>query len=223
MIDGVYAHFANIEDTNDFSHAKKQIETYKNILKIFSEYGYSKIHTHISATSGIFEYEKEHGYNSIVRLGIGMYGMWPSVDIQKKWKNKINLKPILRWVTHIAQIKDLPKDHSIGYGLTYITKKPMTVAVIPQGYSDGFPRLLSNKGEVLICGKRAPVLGRVAMNMMVVDVSSIKEALPESEVVILGTQKNDQIAAEELAFKIGTINYEATTCISALLPKVIVK
>ena len=221
-IEGVYSHFANIEDTIDFSHARKQIDTYTKACAILRVYGYKNIQTHISATSGVLAYEKGNGFNHIVRVGLGLYGLWPSEALQKKYHGKITLRPVMRWVTHIAQVKTLPKGHSIGYGLTYITKKPTTIAVIPQGYSNGFSRTLSNKGDVLIDGIRAPILGRVAMNMFVVDVSKIKDVQPEDEVVLLGTQGDSCISAEERAGT-HTINYEITTGISPLLPRIVRK
>jgi alanine racemase len=221
IVDGVYSHFANIEDTADFSHARNQIDEYQKVVKIFEKHGFKNLKTHISATSGVLAYEKNNGFNNIVRIGIGTYGMWPSVEIQNKWKNKITLKPIVRWITHVAQVKILPEGHSIGYGLTYITKRPTTIAVIPQGYADGLTRELSNNGEVLIHGKCAPILGRVAMNMFVADISHIKNVMPEDEVVILGRQGQNVITAEELAKRINTINYEVTTHINPLLPRII--
>lgn len=221
IVDGVYSHFANIEDTVDFSHAQKQIDIYKKAVELFEKHGCKNIKTHISATSGALAYEKDNGFNNLVRIGIGLYGMWPSSHLEDKLKNKITLKPIIRWITHIAQVKTLPANHSIGYGLTYITKKPMTIAVIPQGYADGLTRQLSNNGEVLIHGKRAPILGRVAMNMFVVDISDIEDVLPEDEVVIIGKQNQGEITAEEIAIKMKTINYEVTTHISSLLPRII--
>lgn len=220
-IEGVYSHFANIEDTSDFSHAQKQINTFKSVVETFKKFGYKNIQTHISATSGVLAYEKWNGCNPIVRIGIGLYGIWPSEELKNSWNKKIELKPVMKWVTHVAQVKTLPKDHSIGYGLTYITKKETTIAVIPQGYSNGFHRLLSGKGEVLINGSVAPVLGRVAMNMFVVDVSHIKGVKAGDEVVLLGKQKGKAIIAERLAELSNTINYEATTSISPLLPRII--
>jgi alanine racemase len=157
--------------------------------------------------------------------------MWPSEHLQFLNKKKIILKPVLKWITHIAQIKILPANHPVGYGLTYITKKTTKIAVIPQGYADGLPRSLSNNGEVLIKGKKAKILGRVAMNMTVVDISNIKDAMPDDEVVILGKQAcqpsqgsrrgKGEITAEQIAKESNTINYETTTRISALLPRVI--
>lgn len=221
-VDGIYSHFANIEDTSNFAFAQKQIDAYENSLSIFKKYGFTKIKTHISATSGIMVYEKDKGRNNIVRAGIGIYGMWPSDYLEKKLKNKITLKPVLTWKTHVAQVKILPAGHSVGYGLTYFTPKETKIAVIPQGYFDGVDRGLSNKGEVLIKGKKCRILGRIAMNMFVVNVSHIKDVKEEDDVLILGTQNNERITPEELANKIDTINYEITTRISAFLPKVII-
>jgi len=221
-LSGLYAHFANIEDTKDFSHAKKQINSYEKALKIAEDFGFKNLDTHISATSGLLVYEKNEGINSIVRLGMGVYGLWPSEEIQKIYKGKVTLKPVLSWKTHVAQVKTLPKGESIGYGLTYKTPKEMQVALIPQGYADGLDRRMSNNGEVLIKGTRCKILGRVMMNMFVVDVSHIKNVVEGDEVVILGRQGKEEITAEEIAQNIGTINYEITTHISSLLPKIIV-
>jgi alanine racemase len=221
-VDGIYSHFANIEDTANFAYAQKQIDSYRNTLDIFKKYGFTKIKTHISATSGIMVYEKNlKKNNNIVRAGIGIYGMWPSEYLEKKLKNKITLKPVLTWKTHIAQIKILPAGHSVGYGLTYFTPKETKIAVIPQGYADGVDRKLSNKGEVLIKSKRCRILGRVAMNMFVVNISNLEKVETNEEVVILGKQGKEEITTEELADKIDTINYEITTRISGFLPRII--
>lgn len=230
-IDGVYAHFANIEDTRptasgnaiDLSYANKQISVYEEVINLFKKYlpAGRQVKTHISATSGVLAYEKWKGIHNIVRVGVGLYGMWPSIALQKLWQKKIALLPVMRLVTHIAQVKTIPAGESIGYGLSYMTRRNTMIAIIPQGYSNGISRLSSSNGEVLIKGKRAPILGRVAMNMFVVDVSHIKGAKPEDEVVILGTQKGDTISAEDIAKQTQTINYEVTTRMSALLPRIV--
>ncbi|MES2930958.1 MAG: alanine racemase [Patescibacteria group bacterium] len=222
-IDGIYAHFANIEDSADLSHAEKQIKAFKDAIQLFKEpAGKQGIKTHISATSGVLAYEKWKGIHPIVRIGIGLYGMWPSGALEKMWQKKISLKPALRYVTRVASLKELPAGESIGYGLSYVTTKKTDIVVIPQGYSNGIPRSASNKGSVLIRGKRAPILGRIAMNMFVVDVTDIKGAKAEDEAVIIGSQKGQSISAEEWAEKTQTINYEVTTRLSALLPRIIV-
>ncbi|MCE9585209.1 alanine racemase [Candidatus Nomurabacteria bacterium] len=214
---GIYSHFANIEDSKDLSHAKKQISIFNISVNLAKEYGFNNLQNHISATSGILVHEMKVN-NPLVRIGIGAYGLWPAEHLKEY--SKINLKPILTWKTKVAQIKILPKGYTIGYGLTYKTKKETKVAIIPQGYGDGLDRRLSNKGEFLINDKRCKILGRVMMNMCVVDISHLPKIKVEDEVVILGRQGKEYITAEEIANKMGTINYEITTHISALLPRV---
>ena len=223
-ITGMYSHFANIEDTHHFTHAQKQIDSNLRMQKIAQDAGLTNLHTHISATSGLLTYEKSAGVNTIVRIGIGMYGLWPSEHLQAEYhKKKLDLLPVLSWKTHVAQVKILPAGSTIGYGLTYITTKRTRVALIPQGYADGFPRALSNKGSVLIGGKICQVLGRVSMNMFVVDATKLSKVSEGDEVVIIGSQGKIEASAEDLAELSGTINYEVTTRISALLPRCIVK
>lgn len=218
---GVYAHFANIEDTTNSTHAKKQIREYEKVLKIIEKFGFNNLQRHISATSGLLVYEKGSGQNNIVRLGIGAYGLWPSKHIKFLYKNKLELKPVLSWKTKVAQIKTLPAGHTVGYGLTHMTYNPTKIALIPAGYADGFDRRFSNKGEVLIKGTKCKIIGRVSMNMCTVDVTHLKDVKIEDEVVILGRQVDQKIDAEELAECIGTINYEITTRISSLLPRIL--
>ena len=222
-ISGMYSHFANIEDTHHFTHAQKQIDANLRMQKIAHDAGCENLHTHISATSGLLTYEKSKGINTIVRIGIGMYGLWPSEHLQFEYHKKhLDLLPVLSWKTHVAQVKVLPAGSTIGYGLTYITTKKMRVALIPQGYADGYPRSLSNKGAVLIGGKICQVLGRVSMNMFVVDVFKVPGAAEGDEVVIIGSQGKNTLSVEVVADLSDTINYEATTRISALLPRKII-
>ncbi|MCX6757562.1 MAG: alanine racemase [Candidatus Nomurabacteria bacterium] len=222
---GIYAHFANIEDTTDFSHANKQIATHRMAVNLAKEYGFKNLQTHISATSGVMAYEIKENAHPLVRIGIGLYGLWPSEELKNTFKKihpKFNLLPVLSWKTKIAQVKTLSKGSTVGYGLTYKTKKETKVAVIPQGYADGLDRRLSNKGEVLIGGTRCKILGRVMMNMFVVDVNHLKDLCAEDKVVIIGKQNKLEITAEDLAEKIGTINYEVVAHLSALLPRVVI-
>jgi alanine racemase len=222
-VTGMYAHFANIEDTNNFTHAERQIQAYARMREAAEKTGYTNLMTHISATSGLLTHEYTNGSNPLVRIGIGMYGLWPSDHLAYSFKKKLTLKPVLSWKTHIAQIKKLPAGRTIGYGLTYMTKKATTIALIPQGYADGYPRSLSNKGEVLIAGKRCPVLGRVSMNMFVVDASRVPHVEEGDEVILLGVSGKQSITAEQLGELSGTINYEVVTRINPLLPRVVVK
>jgi len=214
----IHAHFANIEDTQDPGHSQKQIRIFNRAVRIFKESGWPDIKPHISSTAGILVHEKNYAANPLVRLGIGLYGMYPSEYLKKQFHLKgLKLEPVMRWVTHVAQVKILPLDFPVGYGLTYVTRKKTKVAVIPQGYSDGYDRGLSNCGEVLIGGKRCPVLGRVAMNMFVVDVTHVAGVKAGDEVILLG----ETITAESIAEKLGTINYEVTARISPILPRIV--
>lgn len=212
---GVYAHFANIEDTTDLVHADAQSELLREVESMMLERGFN-FEGHISATSGLMTMESRQS-RALVRLGIGVYGMYPSAPLSRV-QSFLALEPALTWVSHLAQVKTLPAKHPIGYGLSYITSKPTRIGIVPQGYSDGYDRGLSNTGEVLVNGKRCPVLGRVAMNMFAIDLSAAPEAKTEDEVVLLGRQGQEQITAEEIAALLGTINYEVTSRISPLLP-----
>ena len=208
---GIYAHFA-----------KKQINIFYQAVNLAKKFGFNKLITHISATSGLLVYEKNKGINSLVRLGIGVYGMWPSEHIKFLYKNRMTLKPVLTWKTKVAQIKNISAGSTVGYGLTYMAYDQIKIAVIPQGYADGLDRGLSNKGEVLIAGAKCKILGRVAMNMCVVDVTHLPNLKIEDEVVILGKQGSEEIIVEEMAKKLDTINYEITTRINPLLSRVVI-
>ena len=220
-VDGIYGHFANIEDVSDISHATKQLTAFNEAVALFRAAGYTKLDVHMSATSGAMRlgFRADH---MIIRTGIGLYGLWPSKDLQKEGEARgIFLKPVLRWISRVAQVKTVPEGYSIGYGLTYIAPKKMKIAIIPQGYSDGFARDLSNAGSVLIRGSRCAVIGRVSMNMFAVDVDHLAEVEQEDEVVLLGQQGGECISAEEIA-EGRTINYEVTTRITPLLLRVVV-
>ncbi|HEX2061940.1 MAG TPA: alanine racemase C-terminal domain-containing protein, partial [Thermoanaerobaculia bacterium] len=126
------------------------------------------------------------------------------------------LSPVMRWRTEIARLKELPPGHAIGYGTTFFTKRPSRIATLPVGYADGYRRGLSNRGEVLVRGRRAPVVGRVSMDLTTIDVTDIEDAEVGDEVVLLG----DAIRVEELAAKLDTISYEVFCGVSARVPRV---
>lgn len=213
-----YSHFANIEDTTDQTHAWAQIEAFESAFALIKA-RYPGVARHMSATSGLMTIEPiRRGYD-LVRLGIGLYGMYPSAPLERTHAY-LDLQPVMRWVSHLAQVKELPAKYPIGYGLTYVTPRSMRIAIVPQGYSDGYDRGLSNTGDVLVRGVRCPVVGRVAMNMMAIDVSRAEGAQAGDEVVLLGDQGADRISAEEIASKIGTINYEVTTRVATCIPRV---
>ncbi len=141
---------------------------------------------------------------NMVRPGISIYGLYPSTEVKKT----INLMPAQEFKTKISFLKELPSGESISYGRTYITKKRMVVASLPVGYADGYNRLLSNQGEVLVRGKRVPIIGRVCMDQCIIDVTNLPQVEIGDEVVLWGRQGDEEITVEEIAEKIGTINYE---------------
>lgn len=210
-----YGHFANIEDTTDLNHAQAQIEAFDGAFEALKRI-WPNIGRHMSATSGMMTVEAG---NTLVRLGVGAYGMYPSVPLARRHE-ELGLRPVMRWVSHLAQVKRLPARHPVGYGLTYVTSREMPIGIVPQGYSDGFDRGLSSVGEVLVRGRRCAVLGRVAMNMFAIDLSDVPNAEAEDEVVLLGAQGDERVTAEEIASKLGTINYEITTRLSPFLSRV---
>jgi alanine racemase len=155
-------------------------------------------------------------YFNMVRPGLMLYGVYPSPEMAAR----ISLKPVLSWKTRILQLKKVPSHTSISYGQTFITKRDSLIATLPIGYADGYPRLLSNRGQALVGGKRAPVAGRVCMDLTMLDVTDIGKIHQGDEVVLLGTQENETISADEMAAWADTISYEILTSIGARIPRI---
>jgi len=218
-IEGVYTHFANIEDTLDPAFARAQVDRFLNALAILKRLGINPPQVHASATAGALLYpDMEFG---MVRVGIGAYGIWPSRETQiaaRERGRQLSLAPILTWKTRVAQVKNIQTGDYVGYGLTYQARRPMQVVVLPIGYYDGYDRELSNSGRALIHGQHVPVIGRVAMNMTMLDVTDTGAEIDE-EVVLLGRQGNAEIRVEELAERIGTIPYEVVSRINPLIER----
>ena len=218
-IEGVYTHFANIEDTLDPSFAQSQLQRFKEALAILERGGIRPAHVHASATAGSLLYPEMDF--TLVRLGIGIYGVWPSRETQLAARERgraLTLQPVLQWKTRVVQVKEVKAGDYVGYGLTYRASRPMKLVVLPIGYYDGYDRKLSNSGRALIHGQPAPVIGRVAMNMTMLDVTDIGAEV-DDEVVLIGRQENSEIRVEELAEKIGTIPYEVLARINPLIPR----
>ncbi len=157
----------------------------------------------------------------MVRIGIGMYGLWPSKKIKDNYQYKINLFPVLSWKTIVGQIKKIPKGSRIGYDLTEKLKRDSRIAVLPIGYWHGFSRSLSSKGLVLIKGEKSKVLGRVSMDMISVDITDISRVKVKDEVVIIGSQKKETITADDIAKLTNTTSYEIITTINSRIKKIV--
>jgi alanine racemase len=167
----------------------------------------------------------EPGFN-LARVGIGLYGLWPSKETYLSClldrKEPLSLEPVLSWKAGIAQIKKVPAGADIGYGCTYRTTRPTRLAVVPVGYYDGYDRGLSNAAHVLVRGRRAPVRGRVAMDFFMADVTDVPGAGLEDQVTLLGADGRERITAEDLAALAGTISYEILARINPLVPRIVV-
>ena len=223
-LEGVYTHYANIEDTIDPSFARKQLAEFKNALSVIKKEGFNPPMVHTAASAGTLLYPETHF--SMVRVGFGIYGWWMSLETRVSLlaqKKNLVLKPVLTWKSVVAQIKYLNVGDSVSYGQTWFASRKTKIAVIPVGYSDGYDRRLSNIGRVIVNGRYAIVVGRVAMNMIMADVTDVKNVKLEDEVALLGNMDGLKISADEIAKKIGTINYEVVSRINPLLPRQIVE
>lgn len=219
---GITTHFANIEDTTEHSYALHQTSVFEQFKNRFRHQGYESLLCHTACTAATILFPET--YYDLVRVGIGIYGLWPSketyLSARMKFAHTLNLIPALTWKTRIAQVKTIPSGSYIGYGCTYRTTRRTKLAVLPIGYYEGYDRHFSNAAYVLIHGKRAQVRGRICMNISLVDVTDIPKVQIEDEVVLLGKQGDEEIKAEYLAALAGTINYEIVSRINPLIPRV---
>ncbi len=220
---GAAMHFANIEDTTNHEFAQSQLDNFNRMVKTMTKLGIKPQVRHTASSAALILFEKTRF--ELVRPGIATYGHWPSKETYLSYRleggtNSI-FDPVLTWKTRVTQIKELPTDSYIGYGCTYRTTSPTKLAVLPVGYADGYSRGLSNVAHVLIRGKRAPVRGRVCMNLIMVDITDIPGVKLEEPVTLLGRQKGETVSAEQLASWSGTINYEILARLSPGLPRLI--
>lgn len=207
-IEGIYTHFASA-DTNE-EYTKKQIRQFESVLDSLKKEQIGIPYVHAAASSGILNFPES--YYNLVRPGIIVYGYLPDESLT----GKINLKPSTKLKSTVAFLKTVPKGTKISYSGTYETTKETKIATIPMGYADGYRRLLSNKADVLIRGKRAPIIGTVCMDNFMVDVSHIPDVRIGDEVTLWD---NEEITIEELARKCGTISYELLSTISRRVPR----
>jgi alanine racemase len=180
------------------------------------------VHAACSAAALLF---READFD-MVRVGISLYGHWPSKETHLSWllehgRDGVKLEPALAWRARVGQVKEVEAGAPIGYGLTYRPTRTSRIAVLPVGYAEGYPRALSSRGRVLIAGRAAPVVGRVCMNIFMVDVSDIPGVRDGDVATLIGADGDERITAEELAENAGTINYEILARLSPSLPRVL--
>ena len=207
-VEGVYSHFASA-DSADKTYAREQLVQFQSLAEALTLRLEKKPFFHIANSAAIMELPESH--IDIVRPGIIMYGLYPSKEVDR---SIISLRPVLSLKSEIIHIKKVAPGFCVSYGSTFVTSKETVIATVPAGYADGYNRLLSSKGEMLVRGMRAPVLGRVCMDLTMIDVTHIPGVSLHDEVVIIGTQGEESITAEEIADMTDTIGYEVLTSIS---------
>ena len=214
--EGIFSHFATADDVNE-SFASAQREEFERFCAMLSARGVNIPIKHMNNSAGILRFREQYG---MVRAGILAYGLFPSENMKKEFCADFPLRPAMELITHIAHIKELPAGKTVSYGATYKTERPTLVATLPVGYADGYPRALSGVGEVIIHGVRCPIIGRVCMDQMMVDISAVPQAKIEDEVTLVGRNGGEFISAEEVAALAGTINYELVCGVSKRVPRV---
>ena len=211
-LEGVYTHFANADST-DKTYAAKQLEIFLDFLNELRRAGMNPPLCHSANSAAIIDMPETH--LNMVRAGIAIYGLYPSDDVNK---HRIALKPAMTLKAKVIHLKKVPPGFKVSYGSIYQTTKSTTIASIPVGYADGFNRLLSSRGHMLVRGRRAPIVGRVCMDQTMLDVGHIPDVNLEDEVVIFGRQGDESITVDEIAASLNTINYEIVSALTARVP-----
>ena len=216
-VKGLMSHFPRADEA-DKSYSLAQIERFNALRAATAGYGIEVFH--LANSAAVFDLPDARF--DAVRPGIAMYGLAPSSDIANPRVH--SLEPVLEWKTRVTFLKDVPAGTGLSYGHDFHTREPSLIATVPLGYADGFSRNLSNGSELLVGGRRCPQVGRVTMDMSLVDVSALRGRVAVGdEAVILGRQGNEEITADELAKKLSTINYEVVTRIGPRVPRILVR
>jgi len=213
-LEGVYSHFANA-DRADKSHAMFQLEKFMGIReKIISSFSGTPLF-HIANSAAVMELPESH--LDMVRPGIMLYGLYPSPEMDL---GKTLLKPVMSLKTRISQVKKTGPGFAVSYGSTYVTDKETIIGTVPARYADGYSRLLSSNGEMLVLGRRAPIIGRVCMDLTMIDLSGLPQACEGDEAVLFGEQAGEFISADEIGERTGTISYEVVSRVTSRVARV---
>ena len=213
VMEGLYTHFSKA-DEGDKSYTMKQVEAYTWMKEELAGRGITFSYYHCCNSAGIIDL-KGAGQN-LARAGISTYGMYPSEEVHKE---NVDLKPALELISHVAFVKWVDEGKMISYGGTYVTKRRTKIATIPVGYGDGYPRSLSNKGYMLIHGKKAPIIGRVCMDQCMVDVTEIEDVKFGDEVVLVGRDGDEYLSVETLSRLSDRFNYEFVCLMGKRIPR----
>ena len=212
--EGLYTHFAAAKNPAFPGETRAQLNIFLKVVEQVKQSGFSPI-CHAAATSGTIVFPEAH--LDLVRIGIGAYGLYPSREVQAGYAEKLNLQPVLTWKSIVSEVKNIPAGEGIGYDFTEKLEKNGQVAIIPIGYWHGYSRSLSSIGNVLINQQKAKVLGRVSMDMLIVDVSKIEKIKTGAEVTLIG---ENGASADDLALLSSTVNYEIVTRLNPLIKRI---
>ena len=217
QLEGIFTHFA-AADSADKAYANYQLELFLHFVKNLQKAGLNPALKHAANSGALIDMPRSH--LDLVRPGISIYGLYPSDEVDCP---KVSLMPAMTLKTQIIQLKKVPAGFNVSYGMTYTTPHPTTIATIPLGYADGLNRRLSSRGQMLVGGQRVPIIGRVCMDLTLLDVGAIEPVRMGDEVVVFGRQGNEILTVDEMAASLDTINYEIVTGISARVPRVYLK
>ncbi len=213
-VEGLFTHLS-CADMTDKTHSRGQFAQYAAMLDMLQERGVSIPVRHICNSAAVMEFDDDR--YDMVRAGIVQYGIYPSEEVDK---TRMDLIPALAWKSHVIHVKEVGPGKGVSYGATYVTDQPVTkIATVSAGYADGYPRALSNQGRVLIHGHSAPILGRVCMDQMMVDVTDIPDVQVEDVVTLIGRDGEECIPVEEVADPAGRFNYEMLCTVSSRVPR----
>ena len=212
-VKGIFTHFAT-SDEADKSKSERQLHKFNSFVDMLKNEGITFQYVHCANSAAVIDMPDT--YKDMVRLGIAMYGMYPSTEVDME---RVQLMPALKLMSHVTYVKEVPEGEEVSYGGTFVTKRPSVIATVSVGYGDGYPRALSSKGYVLINGKKAPIIGRVCMDQMMVDVTDIEGVGRDSLVTLIGRDGDEEITVEEIAALAGTFNYEFVCNLNKRIPR----
>lgn len=210
-VEGLFSHFSSA-DERDKTFAHRQLQLFERVTHELRVAGIKVPKRHMANSAAILDIPES--YYDVVRPGIMIYGLYPSTEVS----HSIELKPAMTLKTRVSQVKTLPAGSPVSYGGTFVTRKETDVAILPIGYADGYSRLLANRAEVMVKGCRVPQVGRICMDMCMIDVSGVEDVQTGDEVILFG----EDLPVEELAEKIGTINYEVVSTVGKRVPRIYV-
>ncbi len=223
-LSGLSMHFANIEDTLDHSFAYRQLYIFESAVNRVKFRGFTPDYIHSACTAAALLFDSTQF--TMVRSGIGLYGLWPSretlISYRERHDGDDSLKPVLSLKTKIVQIKDIGENSPVGYGCSYITTRRTRIGVLPVGYADGYLRAFGNRASVIVNNRFAKVIGRVCMNLCMIDITDIPDIRPYDTVTLIGFEEGKSISVESLAGFANSINYEIVTLLNSSLPRIVV-